>query len=231
MSHQSTNHPAARRAFTLAELLVAMMIVALLMAGIGSAVLISSHALPSNTESQVDRMDAAALLDQLEAELAYASVVPERTATAIAFAVADRDGDGNAERIRYSFDAVAKTISREYGGSAAHVVMVGAESFALSYGSVPVAVSYDGLPVEELSETLVSQNSSSSGLQDFALSNTAWIGQSVIPTLPGDAVSWRITRVQVIGERQRTSAADVRARVHRATEGGLPASRRWLAGN
>lgn len=212
------------RGFSLAELLVAMTIVSLLMAGIGSAVLIATHALPSRTGAQATRMDAAALLDQIESELAYAVTVPERTATAIAFAVPDRDGNGNAERIRYSYSAAAKTISREYSGSTAQAMLTGVESLAFEYVYVPVAVSYDGLPVEDTTATLLSSNGSLGGRLDVALSDSHWVGQLIAPSMPGDAVSWRITDATVFAERMRTSGANVRARVHAAKSSGLPRS-------
>jgi hypothetical protein len=72
----------------------ALSLLGLLLAGLGSAVLLASRALP-RTDRPTDALIAETrALSRMLAELEAACTISEHTATAVTFTVADRDGDG-----------------------------------------------------------------------------------------------------------------------------------------
>jgi len=216
-------HQATPRAMTLAELLVALAIVTLLMAGLGSALMIATQALPSRMATQQARLDTSDALDRLESELSCAQFVSEHTATAITFTVADRDGDGNPERIRYAWSGVTGApITRDYNGQGAQPIVAAASSFALSYDTQASTVSYPGNPVEDAVDTLFGSYWGTNNQQAGSLRTSRWYGQYVQPALPGDALFWRITRFDFSARRNRSGTTDSRAVIYEASGGGLP---------
>ena len=93
--------------FTLIELLVGLVSSTLLVAGLTSAVYISSQAL--DLDSSISRKSAIAseVLGELTADLALTRSFSERTATAVTFDVPDRNGDLLPETIRYAWSGTS----------------------------------------------------------------------------------------------------------------------------
>ena len=78
-------------------------VMSVLMFGIGSAILIASHAMPkANDQNQLIR-DGASVVDEWSEEVRTALWFIEHTATAMTFTVPDREGNGLPERIRYEW--------------------------------------------------------------------------------------------------------------------------------
>lgn len=218
----SRKHGANRRAMTLAELLVALAIVTLIMAGLGSALMIATQALPARMSTQQSRIDVSDALDRFDSELACALFVSEHTASAITFTVADRDGDGNPERIRYAWSGITGApVTRDYNGQGAQPVISAASTFALGYSTQTVTVTYPGIPVEDFSETLLG-NYSSGSVSAQTIKANSWAGQFVRPSLPGDALFWRITRVRASIRRNRLTAMTGNVAIYSAGSGSTP---------
>jgi hypothetical protein len=100
---QLTRRPAARRAYTLIELLVATASSTILVGGLASSLLIASRPLAQDATPAADANRSAMALAQLSADLRHALRFTERTATAITFTIPDRNGDQLPEIIRYSW--------------------------------------------------------------------------------------------------------------------------------
>src|SRR6185503_17714901 len=95
--------PPRRPAYSLIELVLAMAVVALLLVGAQSAVMLASRALPDANSSEARRLAAAQAIDIIAADLADAVSVSRAAAREIEFTVPDRDGDGQPETIGYSW--------------------------------------------------------------------------------------------------------------------------------
>lgn len=183
------------RAFTLVELVVALAVMAIIMTGLGSAVLIASHALPDDQNRATAITDAAAVADQIVEELRSALWIRQRSGKMIFFSVPDRDGDGNSERIRYSWSGNAgDSLLRQYNGGSPVAVLENVQDFALDFDIVSVSEEYPGAPVES-AEQVLSYYGGSDDLRGFSISASSWIGQYFKPALPAEAISWRVTRV------------------------------------
>ena len=109
------------RAYTLAELIVSVAIMAVLVGGMASAILIAGHALPDDENPSEKLVKATNIVDRIAGELLYATSIAEVTANAVTFTVADRNhGDPGPETIRYDWSGTAgDPLSRQYNERAA----------------------------------------------------------------------------------------------------------------
>src|SRR5580765_8068353 len=93
--------------FTLIEVLLSAAIIAVIMLGLQSAMVLAARAAPSRTTSNAAALRSGRALDQLTSDLSYATSITTMTATTIEFTVPDRNGDSQPETIRYSWTGVS----------------------------------------------------------------------------------------------------------------------------
>ncbi len=130
-SHSLPNHCCA--AFTLIEVLVSIAIMAVLVTGIASAIVLATRA-ADGAGQPAALADATRVIDQMTAELAVALSFSERTNTAVTFTVPDRDGDEAPETIRYAWSGVpGDPLTRTYKGGEATAVADNVHQFNLTY--------------------------------------------------------------------------------------------------
>jgi type II secretory pathway pseudopilin PulG len=184
-----------RCAFTLVEALLSMVVLSIIVVACGSAMRLMSRGLAArdNTlESQTASGRSA--LDQIRDDLKIALTVPEQTATALTVTVPDRDGDGNPETIRYAWPGVAGApLTRQRNGGTAisiadNVTSLNFQFLQRTVGPVP--------PVESAEQLLVSYDTGSS-VKNFGCSSSNFAGQYFRPSLPANAVCWKVTRVKI----------------------------------
>jgi len=118
---------------TLVEVVVAIAITSILLAGMASALLIASRAAdpvgPTNTV-----LATSMAAHDILGELRFAIAFTERTATAVEFTVADRNGDEAPETIRYAWSGTAgDPLTRQYNGGTAVNVVENVQEFQLDY--------------------------------------------------------------------------------------------------
>ena len=119
--------------FTLIELLVSIAIMAVLVTGIASAIVLATRA-AEGAGQPAALADAAQVIDQMTTELAVAISFSERTNTAVTFTVPDRDGDEAPETIRYAWSGVpGEPLTRAYKGGGAMAVARNVHQFNLTY--------------------------------------------------------------------------------------------------
>lgn len=124
-----------RRAFTLVELSVSVLVLGILAVGMTSAILLSTHALPGKKTPQTRSMEGAAILQQIAADLAFATTIPQRTANTLTFIVHDRGhGPAGSESIHYTWSGTAGSpLTRQYNGNPASIVADDVHLFQLTY--------------------------------------------------------------------------------------------------
>lgn len=211
-----------RGGFSLIELVTTMAIMSVLLVALGSAILLASKALP-NSENQAPVVLASAhVADQITAELEVAKSFTVVTATAVEFTVADRDtpADGD-ETIRYEWSGTpGDPITRQYNGGAVVNVLNNVQEFGLVYkivtpgGQTPPGV--EG-PEVELSSFDVSASWS-------AVTATDWYGQYFQPSLPADAIGWRVSRVIIMASKQGGTNGIAKVQLRPADVNNLPTS-------
>ena len=123
-----------RLGFTLIELVVGLVISTVLVVALGSAVVITSKAIPDSQSPEKTVLDTTRLLPDITQELRYALRVFDRTSTAVKFTVADRDGDTKQETIRYEWSGtVGDPLTRQYNGGTISNVAENLHEFELLY--------------------------------------------------------------------------------------------------
>ena len=126
--------PTRLSGFTLIELVVSMAIGFLLLGGMGSAILIASHALPARNTAPDAILRAADVVEQMAGELHCAVTLGQRSATDVEITVPDRDGDLATETIRYTWAGKpGDPLKRKYNGGIPVKVAEDVQEFELSY--------------------------------------------------------------------------------------------------
>ncbi len=133
------NRLARRRAFTLAELMVSMSIMAVLMSAMGSAVLIATHALPDGKSALEAGAQAADVVNGIVEDLVYALQIKTPSSTGVTFTVADRGhGSVGLEAIRLNWSGTpGDPLVRQYNGGANVNLCDNVQSFSLTFARRP----------------------------------------------------------------------------------------------
>jgi prepilin-type N-terminal cleavage/methylation domain-containing protein len=182
------------RAFTLLELVLAIVILSLIVAACGSVGLMAVRTL--NACGGPDPLaEGRAAADAIAADLRMALAITEQTPTAITFTVPDRNGDGSPETIRYAWSGAGMPLTRQVNGAPvpAAPIAQNVQVFDLQY----LTRTAGPPPPAEGSEAVLVCYDNVLATQEFGIQNTTWVCQSFKPVLPGNAVSWKVTRVRV----------------------------------
>src|SRR3954447_10505131 len=94
--------PRRAAAFTMIEMMVAMVASAFLIAGLGSVMFIARQVAYSPTAAS-RRAKTADIVNQISDELRVATVITQQTPQILEFVIGDRNDDGTAEKIRYQW--------------------------------------------------------------------------------------------------------------------------------
>jgi hypothetical protein len=193
----------ARRAFTLIELGVSTAITGVLLVSLASVVVVASKVLPSARGPTDSTLAGGLALDQILAELRFATSVTESTATAVAFTVPDRDANGTAETIRYSWAGTDQPLVRAYNGVNTDVVP-SLRSFALAYSKHKYTTTAVSTGAVSSGEVLLASYNGWTGLlptqNNFTISSTASAAEQFVidrVSLPANTSKVTITRVSL----------------------------------
>ncbi len=189
-----------RPAYTLIELVLGMAVSSILLAGLGSAMVIASKAVPDRTSPLAATVDDAFVVEQIADELLVAQEFSVRTSTAVEFSLADRTNDGQPEVIRYEWSASAGApLRRQFNGGTWVTLVDDVADFNLGYDLYVDTSAAPSGPTES-AETLLSGHNAKTLLEDWTVTDKSWIGQYFWPSLPNDATSWKVTRVRVMAK-------------------------------
>ncbi len=189
--------------FTLLEMMVALVASAVLLAGLGSVMLITRQ-IAYTPASSVHRLLAAEAFDEMAGELRFATYVTETSATAIEFVVADRDGDDVPERIRYSWSGTAgDPLLKSVNGSTPSPLVESVQQLQFNY-----AVDTDTTTIStttESAETLLVNCTNDDDDEHLRVGIVKGVAQPIDPTLfvsaaPANTLYWKPTRVESFGE-------------------------------
>ena len=193
------NYPVCRvsaRGLTLIEVVLSTAVTAILMAGIASAILLATQALPDDGNTLDGVVNSADVLDQISSELACAVSVPGRTAAGIVFRVADRNGNALPETISYQWSGTAgEPLYRQYNGGNQVAVLEDVRTFELSYETITVSTTVGEPSESESDEVLLASCVDLINLGDRRVRDNRWLGQTFRPSLPLDTIRWKVTRI------------------------------------
>jgi prepilin-type N-terminal cleavage/methylation domain-containing protein len=215
------NRSGSAAGFTLVEVVLTVVIVAVIMLGIQSAMLLAGRANPDRSSTAAMILRVADAADQLRGDLAYATSITSTSPTSVEFAVPDRNNDGSPETIRYSWSGVAgDPLMRSINARSPVAIAADVRELQFVYDrrSEAQATTYS-----ESGEILLSSldNVFPIYLADFAIDSGNWVGQYFKPNLPAGAVKWRVTRVKLRARTRGPSSGLARVQI-RAPRPGSP---------
>lgn len=228
-----------RGGYTLLEILLAAGLTGVLMVGLGSVFVVSSHALPSAGEAEIDALAASRVAERIAAEAAFATKISTATKTVLEFDVPDRDSDGDAETIRYEWGGNSgDALKRRYNGSAASEVLADVRDVDFTLGTVTEQIS----PRGDGEILLFKCDAGTRG--STALTGGNCRGQFFAPWLPAGTAAWRPTRLRLRLGRNGGADSSVAINVKEAlltllpglvqlgtvtvSEASLPATPDWI---
>lgn len=185
---------------TLIELVVALIASAMLLAGLGSVMLIARQ-IAYTPSAATHRLEASEIVNELADELRLATHVTQRSPTLLEFVVADRDGDGTEERIRYEWSGTpGDPLLRSYNGGDSIEILDSIQDLFLGYTSQDITTSIE--TTTDSAEVLLQSNATLQSSNTRDLKDIEWSAQRIDPTTfisaaPANALHWNATRVDV----------------------------------
>ena len=208
-----------RPGYTLVEMLICTASMGVLMVGVSSAILLATQALDDGRNPSARIHWTGLTAAEILRDLAEATSVPERSATAITCTVPDRDGDDVDEIIRYAWSGTpGDAVMRQYNGGTAESVLEDVREFRLDY--VLATPGSD----DSAGESLLISYDSSKDLAGWGVSSQKWIGQYFRPSLPAEAASWSVTRVEFPAKIDGGSWGTTRVQIRPSSVGEVPSS-------
>lgn len=190
-----------RPGFTLLELTMSLVVTAIILGALTSAMLLASQIIPNENGPAEATIAANQIAQQMAGELYYAHTIKERSAHEVAFWVADRNGDLTPETIRYAWSGEpGDPLTRQYNGGNPAAVLDNVQYMDLTYFVQQITEEIPSLP-NETGELELSRYEDLDKLADAKISSSNWLGQCFQPVLPPDILTWRITRFQVPAQK------------------------------
>jgi type II secretory pathway pseudopilin PulG len=210
------NPPTKRAAYTLVEVTVSLGLMTLIMTGLGTVVLLASHALPDEDAPAEATIRAHDVLDQLASDLQCAQGFIDLASNKIEFLVPDRDGDDAPETIAYKWAGGAgDPLLKTYNGSTAFAVAESLDDFRLAYEVLEQIETVMEDTVVESEERVLASFTGWPGISadyyTYTVSPTAWMCAVFQVPWPADTevVAVRFTRAMAT-VRQDDAGPDTR---------------------
>lgn len=201
----------------------------ILLAGLGSAVLVSLRAnqVPDDIRNT---LDASSVLADIADEARYAIFITEGTDHVLQIAVPDMNEDSLDDIIRYEWSGVAgDPLVRTFNFGAPVNVAENVQNFSLSYTLRTQEEQFTGLT--ESDEEVFSEYVGDISKIKRDITFGEWLGQHFHPDdftitpLPADAVSWRVTNVTLENRDSAPSGGQSWVQLREATGSNTPTSK------
>ncbi|MBB6429258.1 prepilin-type N-terminal cleavage/methylation domain-containing protein [Algisphaera agarilytica] len=192
--------PVQPRGFSLLEMVISLAVIAVLLVGMSSAIVLASRALPGQGTAAGATVQTTRALHQLRDDLHAATELLNRTATSVTLNLPDRDGDGRPEVITYAWaNSSGQPLTRTVNQGSAVTLLDNVHSFNLAYTTTSQDQVYPGIVTRSAEVEFSSYDKDSADTRQLNDNNP--IGFRFTPTLPASTVNWYVTRVLM-----RTSA-------------------------
>lgn len=198
------------------EVILAAAIVSLVLGGLFSAMVLASRV--AETPYKRSAVDLHALVDRFRQDAAIATAVTSLSSSSVTMTLPDRDGDGTADTVIYNWSQAAGTsgtVTRSDNG-AVETIPVRTASFTVTSDVVSTTTT----DVSESAEQLLFTRTPLIPVT-YAIKSNQWTGQYAIPSLPSNAVAWRVTRVRFPARSKGTATGSTRVQI-RSQSGGVP---------
>ncbi len=225
----SSPHRPRGRGFTLVEMITAMSISTILLAGAVSTVMLAGKAVPTSTDPSTSAMTAGRIVDQIAGELETATFILQLTPTSIAFTVPPRNGDAAPEKISYSWAGTSGSpLTRQYNNGSSVSMIDQVNSFSLTPVAASSTESYPGVATEDATDSLLIDYSGTSNLSSQSVNTTTFFGQYFASSSwPASVVGWRPTRVSFNAEEASLLGGSTSVQLRPALANFTPSATVW----
>ncbi len=202
-------------------MVLALAVTSILLLGLGSAMLLASRALPEARSPTAQTVAGAEGVESVVTELRYAVAIHQCSGRMIEFTVADRGGDATPEVVRYEWSGTAgDPLTRRYNAGASVEVLANVQDFSLTYDLQTISTQIP--QASESAETLLIGYDSFQDYADYPIKELELYSEYFRPVLPGNAVSWKVTRVRFNTKQAGSAGGETRVQLQTPTAGGLP---------
>jgi prepilin-type N-terminal cleavage/methylation domain-containing protein len=208
------------RAFTMLEMMVAMVASAFLLAGLGSVMYIARQVAYSPTAAD-RRAKSADIVNQISDELRYATVITQQTSQILEFVVADRNNDGTAEKIRYEWSGTAgDPLRKTVNGNTAVDVLPSVYAFAVTLQQKSKTTVLTTTTDSAETALLANTNAITTNFRDIDTLN--FRAQRIYPLsftgVPANATCWNCTKIDVHGKQNGTATETLTVQLRPAVD-------------
>ncbi len=216
-------HP-FRRAFTLLEMSLSLVIVATITLALGSAVVIASRAMPTDDAPGVAAVEQMRALQQVRLDLAEALFFRELSATVAEVVVSDRNDDGAGERIRYAWDGTpGHALTRSLNDGTPEIILDRVMDITLKKRTETISRTPAGA-LREQDESAISSYTDTVNPEKVRPDQAYAVGVSFTPDVPDGTEQWRMVAVYVYASTHKTADGQLLVRLSEADDTGLPTS-------
>lgn len=217
------------RGHTLLEMMLSLVLLSVVMASIGSAVMFASSAIPNDDSPTATLARDIAVIGHLAEDLAAAKYIIEQSATAVTVVVGDRTGDGIPDRLRYAWSGTSgEPLYVQINDQPPTIVLDSVSIFALRYEMRSSTTSLPGALQRSGSEKLLS-NEGALLPNSTGLGTATAMGQRFTPSLSTEALAYEPTRVEFYGNQAGTANGVIPLTI-RDISGFAPAGKTYASG-
>lgn len=219
----ASRHAAPRgRAFTLAELLVALAVMAMLMAGLSGVFVVAARALPDKQSTLTAGPAALRAIERINADVTYATGLSSGSPTSFTITVPDRTGDLSPESITFSWSGTpGAPLLRSVNSSPAEMLLASVRALTFSYDiqTTTSGSAAGGTAAEQQYISLAIGTATNTSITSLVS-----LGQTFRPAMSADASSWSITRVVTRLRLSGIADGSIALQVRTVDNSGLPTS-------
>jgi len=203
---------------TLLELVVATSASAVLLAGLGTVMMIGRQVAYAPVAS-ASRTEAAEVINQIAAELRYAThIMQQQTPHTLEFVIADRDNDGTSEKLLYQWSGIPGDPLYRTNNGDVSVVLESADEFLVSFQQKSQVTTLT--TTIDTVETVLASNANITSTSDYSIDVTNHLAQLIDPTgftgVPAGTLWWNATKVDFYGSDDGPANETLRVQVRPA---------------
>lgn len=183
------------RGFTLIEVVLALSVLGIVLAALGSVLTLSLRALPNRGDATEQPLIVARVLEQMSDDIQSAKKIASTSST-LTLTIPDRDANGSDEVIEYAWGATrGAALRRRVNSGSWTTVIASVSSAAFNVERFASRIDGSGTMVDSSEQILSAWETGATA--SHSLSTTVWVAQTVLPVLPADAVAWKPTKIEV----------------------------------
>jgi hypothetical protein len=212
-------HNVSHCGHTLMELVVAMVMSTMLLAGLAAVMFIASETAYAPTAA-AHRTEAADVVHQICGELRHATLIIQQTPQMLEFVVADRNGDGKAEKICYQWSGTTgDPLEKRVNGGSSIVVLDKVELFLLELTEDQETTLLE--TTTDTAEGSLLANPYNSSSQDRDIRPDRQVAQSFRISSsgsPAGAIGWNATGVRFYGSKSSSDSETLLVHLRQAED-------------